>query len=226
MSIEIVVLALLAGFIALRLISVLGRHDESSEPPQPAVMQRRNDTGGTSNVVPLDAATRPALALPDNLNDAARSGLELIADADPFFDPVAFVDGARSAYRMVLEAFWRGDRNALKELVSDDIYDDFSAAIEAREKDGLSYENSLVGIENAEIMSASRRGEMGEITVRFDADLIAVTRDADGKCRRRPPKAMRPRRMTSGPSAATCRPKTPAWVLIETDGRRLKGPAR
>lgn len=213
--IEIVVLALLAGFIALRLISVLGNHDESSEP-QAAVLPRKP---ARENVVPLrgsePAASLP-LAIPEDVNDTARAGLEDIHAEDPDFDPVEFLEGATQAYRMVLEAFWAGDRKALAELVSDDIADDFGAAIDAREADGLHYENRLVGVEKAEIIGAARRGQMAEVTVRFDADLVAVTRDNDGNV------------VAGSESDATqthdlwtfsrhLQSEDPAWLLIETD---------
>ncbi|MHB9878936.1 Tim44/TimA family putative adaptor protein [Pacificimonas sp. ICDLI1SI03] len=214
--VEIVVLALLAGFIALRLIAVLGRHDESSEPAQP-MMRRADAASEGSNVVPLVQAERPPLSLPDNLNDTARGGLEEIAEADPYFDPPAFIEGAQAAYRMVLEAFWSGDKDALKELVSDDIYDDFSAAIDARSADEMSYDNRLVSIHDVEILGAERRGHMAEVTVRFDAELITVTRDANGA-------------VIDGSEDEAAQTHDvwtfsrhlgsddPAWLLIETDG--------
>ncbi|MBZ6378110.1 MULTISPECIES: Tim44/TimA family putative adaptor protein [Pacificimonas] len=215
--IEIVVLALLAGFIALRLISVLGNHDESAEPQAPVVP--RAQARQADNVVSIsggDAAQAQPLTIPDDVNAAARAGLEDIHAADPDFDPVRFLSGATEAYRLVLEAFWRGDAEALKELVSDDIAEDFAGAIEAREADKLTYENRLVGVERAEIVSAVRRGEMAEVTVRFDADLVAVTRDAEGTL------------IAGSESDATqshdiwtfsrhLRSDDPAWLLIETD---------
>ncbi|MGB7405752.1 MAG: Tim44/TimA family putative adaptor protein [Pacificimonas sp.] len=213
--IEIVVLALLAGFIALRLISVLGRHDESAEPQQP--LQRNAARPEESNVITLTPTERPPLALPDNLNDSARSGLEAIADEDPTFDPAAFVEGSQQAYRMILEAFWAGDKDALTNLVSDDVAEDFAAAIDAREADDNSYENKFVDVENAEIVSAARRGSMAEVTVRFDAELATVTRDADGN-------------VVAGSETDTVQTHDiwtfsrhlgsddPAWLLIETDG--------
>ncbi|MBV7257250.1 Tim44 domain-containing protein [Pacificimonas sp. WHA3] len=213
---EIVVLALLAGFIALRLISVLGRHDESAETPQPMMRTKEAPRAG-GNVIAMPAAERPPLTIPDGVNDTARGGLEAIAGEDAYFDPTAFVEGATAAYRMVLESFWNGDKDELKDLVSDDIYDDFAAAIDARADDDNQYENRLVDIENAEILSAGLRGQMAEITVRFDSDLISVTRDADGNV------------IAGSDSDATqahdiwtfsrhLSSDDPAWLLIETDG--------
>ncbi|MEM8826090.1 MAG: Tim44/TimA family putative adaptor protein, partial [Pseudomonadota bacterium] len=160
---------------------------------------------------------RAPLAFPEGLNEAARGGLERIAEEDPDFDPKAFLEGATAAYRLVLEAFWSGDRDALKDLVSDDILADFSAAIDAREADGLVYENRLVGVDNAEILSAERRGQMAEVTVRFDADLVAATRDRSGDI------------VAGSEEDATethdvwtfsrhLASDDPSWLLIETDG--------
>ncbi len=215
--VEIVVLALLAGFIAFRLISVLGRHDESAEPQQPAMNRQTSVPQQGSNVVALEPVSRPPLVLPEDLNDTARGGLEDIAEADPYFDPATFLEGATAAYRMVLEAFWSGDRDALKELVSDDIYEDFTAAIDAREKDDMRYENRLEKIEDARILSAEKRGYMAEVTVQFDADLMTITRDAEGVI------------VAGSEEAATqthdvwtfsrhLGSEDPAWLLIETDG--------
>ncbi|MGB3721458.1 MAG: Tim44/TimA family putative adaptor protein [Pacificimonas sp.] len=213
---EIVVLAALAGFILFRLFSVLGRHDESAEPQQP-IARQANTPPQASNVVPLEGLSRPPLVLPEDLNDTARSGLEDIAEADPLFDPAAFVEGASAAYRMVLEAFWSGDKTALKELVSDDIYEDFTAAIDAREGDAMSYDNRLENIADARILGAELRGLMAEITVQFDADLITVTRDEKGDI------------VAGSETDATethdvwtfsrhLGSNDPAWLLIETDG--------
>jgi predicted lipid-binding transport protein (Tim44 family) len=112
--------------------------------------------------------------------DAVKAGLSAIAAVDPAFDPDRFVSGAKAAYGMILEAFWKGDAEALKDLVSDDIAAEFADAITARNADGLRLENRLVGVTGADIVAAGLRGAMAEVTVRFDADVVAVTRDAGG----------------------------------------------
>jgi predicted lipid-binding transport protein (Tim44 family) len=177
--IEVVVLAMLAGFIALRLVSVLGRRTGHEEPAgdvvrrAPAESLRPARVGG-------DAPRAEALRLPDHMPDAVKAGLSAIAAVDPAFDPDRFVSGAKAAYGMILEAFWKGDAEALKDLVSDDIAAEFADAITARNADGLRLENRLVGVTGADIVGAGLRGAMAEVTVRFDADVVAVTRDAGG----------------------------------------------
>jgi predicted lipid-binding transport protein (Tim44 family) len=100
--------------------------------------------------------------------------------AGPHFDVGQFLDGAKSAYRSILEAFWRGDEAALEKLVESDVLASFHDAIAARTEAGETLENRLVSIERASIDSAGVAGQMAIVTVRFDADIAAITRDRDG----------------------------------------------
>jgi predicted lipid-binding transport protein (Tim44 family) len=81
---------------------------------------------------------------------------------------------------MVLEAFWRGDREELKELCDGDVYESFAAAIDAREATGETLDNRLIRIEETTIHSATLDGNVARIAVRFVADIATVTRDKDG----------------------------------------------
>lgn len=177
--IEIVFLAMLAGFIALRLVSVLGRRT-GHENPAPGAFR-----GGAAEVAAPGAAVadvrRPSmLDMPADLDPKLHEPLQAIADADANFEPGRFTEGAKAAYRMILEAFWKGDTATLEGLVSDDVAADFRHAIAAREAQGLTLENRIVRIERAAIVGARLAGMMAEVTVRFDADLVAVTRDKAG----------------------------------------------
>lgn len=178
--IEIVFLAMLAGFIALRLVSVLGRRT-GHENPAPT-----GYAGGPAEVATPGASVadlrRPAqVEMPADLDPSLREPLQAIADADPGFEPARFADGAKAAYRMILEAFWKGDAAALDGLVSDDVAADFRAAMASRDEQGITIDNRIVRIDRAQIVAARLLGMMAEVTVRFDADLVAVTRDRDGK---------------------------------------------
>lgn len=176
--IEIVFLAMLAGFIALRLVSVLGRRTDET-PVGDNVQGARPEISRPGTVV--DLRPRPALEMPADIDPALQTPLQAIAAADPGFDPAGFVEGAKSAYKMILEAYWAGDQKAIDELVSDEVSAQFKGAIDARTADGVTLENRLVRIEKARITAAQLTGMMAEVTVRFDADLALVTRDKDGK---------------------------------------------
>ena len=177
-TVEIVILAMIAAFLGLRLYSVLGRRAEHEEEviqgPRPADAPR---------VKAGEAAERnagPARLPVAGLTPAIERGLREIAAADRRFDITAFVEGAKGAYRMILEAFWKGDKEALGELCDSDVYEGFAAAIAARETAGETMDNRLVRIEEAVIVAAAFDAPMARITLRFAADIAAVTRNSEG----------------------------------------------
>ncbi len=184
MTVEIVILAMIAAFLGLRLYSVLGRRAEHEEEP----IQGRFDNPGVSTTPrPRDTADRqqgnPGQRLRDlpPTSGPVERGLRDIAAADRRFDGFAFLDGARNAYRMILEAFWRGDKEELRHLCDDDVYAAFAAAIDARSAAGETLDNRLVRIEEATILEASYNAPVARVTVRFRSDIAAVTRNADGQ---------------------------------------------
>ncbi len=178
--VEIVFLAMLAGFIALRLVSVLGRRTGHENPAGDAFGGGHAEVARPASTL-TDTRAPAVIGLPAGTDPALRQPLEEIAEADPFFEPVRFVEGAKDAYRMILEAFWKGDESAFNGLVSDDLALQFKRAIADREAAGHTLENKLVRIEKASIENARLAGSMAEVTIRFDADLVAVTRDKNGK---------------------------------------------
>jgi predicted lipid-binding transport protein (Tim44 family) len=164
-------------FVALRLWSVLGRrtgHEQPIAKPD-AVLTPRS----TSVTVPqTDAQT--LIAQESTMATTAVNGLRAIASAEPQFDAARFLDGAKQAYGMILEAFWRGDRETLRSLVDPEVAGAFEQAIADREEAGERLDNRLVSIEQAQIEDASVEGNTAHIRVRFEADVSAVTRDRDG----------------------------------------------
>lgn len=177
-TIEIVLLATIALFVGLRLYSVLGRRTGHEQQPilRPA---ESAPTGEATAPVPDIAPDRPestGLAY----EPAATNGIRAIVAADPDFDVARFVEGAQAAYRMILEAFWKGDREELRHLVGGHVLETFEDSITERESAGHVLDNRLVMIERAVIDDARLEGRVAEIDVRFDADIAAVTRDRDG----------------------------------------------
>jgi predicted lipid-binding transport protein (Tim44 family) len=175
---QIVILAMIAAFLGLRLYSVLGRRAEHEEEPVPTRFDAPDAPHQAAPQLRHAQPARPAAlegALP-----AVEHGVREIAAADKRFDVSGFVEGAKGAYAMVLEAFWQGDRETLKELCDDDVYAGFDAAITARDAAGETLENRLVRIEDATIDMAELVGKTARVRVRFVADIAAVTRDKDG----------------------------------------------
>ena len=178
---EIIILAMVAAFLGLRLYSVLGRRAEHEEEIVPNAFDREEQAPKAAAPAPgkpLDQGRdqRPLMGFPP----AIERGLKEIAAADRRFDLIGFLEGARAAYAMVLEAFWRGDREELRELCDDDVYHGFLAAIEEREAAGHVLENRLIRVEDVSIHSAALEGHIARIAVRFVSDIAALTRDADG----------------------------------------------
>lgn len=186
MTIEIVLLAMVAAFLGLRLYSVLGKrtgHEQEHTPRNvESLDKRRAEHEQRERPVPdiVPASNMPTPQPSMIYDSAAESGMRAILAADRNFDVGRFVEGSKAAYEMILEAFWKGDREELKELCDDDVYESFVSAIKAREKNGEVLENRLVRIEEARIADASLDGRMARITVRFDADIVAVVKDKDG----------------------------------------------
>jgi predicted lipid-binding transport protein (Tim44 family) len=177
---EIVILAMIAAFLGLRLYSVLGRRAEHEEEPIPS---RFEAPEGKAAAKPAPPAIGPQAAAARELAGfppAIERGLRDIAAADRSFELLPFLEGAKSAYEMILEAFWRGDRDELRELCDDDVYAGFAAAIEEREATGLTLDNRLIRIEDTTVHSAELDGKTARIAVRFVADIATVTRDKDG----------------------------------------------
>lgn len=181
MIIEIVILAMIAAFLGLRLYSVLGRRAEHEEEAVP----RRVDNPDSAPPVRLAPAqqAKPAprtVVSGDHAAPAAEVGIRAIGAASPGFDLLGFLEGAKSAYGMTLEAFWRGDKEQLHDLCAADVYQGFSDAIDAREEAGETLDNRLIRIEDAVVKDAELDGATASITVLFTADIAAVTRDKDG----------------------------------------------
>jgi len=178
--VEIVILAMIAAFLGLRLYSVLGRRAEHEEESVPTRFER-SDGQTMARAVPQPVAETPRVPREmSGLAPGIEQGLRDITAADRRFELMPFLEGAKAAYSMVLEAFWRGDKEELRQLCDDDVYQSFAAAIDAREKAGETLDNRLVRIDDTQIRSARLDGRTARISVVFVADIASVTRDKNG----------------------------------------------
>lgn len=176
----IVILALIAGFLALRLYSVLGKRTGHEQEP---ALRPAEERAKVTVLQPRPVSDMPgdSVRLADGLiAPGGEAGVRALIAADRSFDVPQFVEGAKAAYKMVLEAFWRGDRSELEWLCDADVLASFEEAIAQREAAGHVLDNRLVRIEKAQIVDASVNGRIAEVSLRFEADIAAVTRDQDG----------------------------------------------
>ena len=174
----IVILALVALFIGLRLYAVLGERTGHEQPIlKPADPDARVEPRAAA------APTQPASTLdPAGMAylPTAGPGVRALLAADSSFDVARFLEGAKAAYRLVLEGYWKGDLDTIRPHVDDHVYDTFASAVEQRKSQGLTLDNRLVAVEQAVIAEAKLSHSIAEVTVRFEADIAAVTRDAEG----------------------------------------------
>jgi predicted lipid-binding transport protein (Tim44 family) len=172
----VVLLAMVAAFLGFRLYSVLGRRTGHEQPLVTPVEERKP----AILAGPSDVTTASSRSGGNVFENDAAQGLRSISAADQRFDVGQFIDGAQSAYRMILEAYWKGDEVTLTKLSSEEVREAFAEAIAARTAAGHVLDNRLVSIERAVIAKATLEGSVAHVTVNFDADIAAVTRDKNG----------------------------------------------
>ncbi len=196
---DILLFAAIAAFLVYRLRNVLGKRvghqrpehskrDRLGRSNDPARDQPANDA--SDKVIPLpDLNAKPDLARDDApaaspvdepVVGGLAAGLQQIRRADQGFSPEGFLDGARAAFEMVVQAFAAGDLKTLKPLLSDAVFDQFRQAVKSRETTGQRLETTLVGIDNAEIVEAEIRDRNAVVTVSFRTEQVNVIRDAAG----------------------------------------------
>jgi predicted lipid-binding transport protein (Tim44 family) len=164
--IPFILIAGLALFFAIRLYSILGRR--TGHEPEPGDLERVR----AENERP---ALRPAFTGP------AAAGMEGIRSADGVFDPESFVSGAVEAYKLIVDAFSRGDRGALEPLLAPEVMQRYASAIDAREAAGQTVETHVTTIRQAEIEDASLKDGLARVEVRFEAEIATETKNAEGE---------------------------------------------
>ena len=211
---DIILLAMAAGFLLFRLYSVLGRrtgnerrHDDLSRVPDSAEPQK--DITKTPGATARNTGTEQPASGP-----VARALLE-IKLADRSFDSAGFMTGARAAYEMIVTAFAHGDRAGLKPLLSDEVFATFESSIRAREERKQRVEFRFIALHSARITGAEMAGRTGEITVTFDSEFSMVTFDEAGAIVDGDPKS--PHTVTDiWTFARDSRAYNPNWSLVAT----------
>jgi predicted lipid-binding transport protein (Tim44 family) len=145
----------------------------------------------------------------------AEQGLAEIARADREFSLPHFLRGAQDAFIMIVEAFARGERDTLRDLLAPPVLKSFEDALSQREKDGQTAAVEIHAVRRMEVLKARTEGRMAYVTVQFVADETNVLRDADGKLL-----SGHPDRVTETIDIWTfgrdLRSRDPAWLVYET----------
>ena len=191
---DIIILAVIAGFLVLKLRSTLGRRSGHQPPRSQDPFRKGPAEDGDEKVIKLpdrglperdDEESAEPFATPEAGAPAGATplaaGLTQIKLADRGFDEADFATGAQAAFEMVIAAFGKGETKTLRPLLSNDVYDDFAGAIKAREDAKEALETTLVGVKEAEIIEAELQGKTAFVTVKFVSEQINVTHNASGE---------------------------------------------
>jgi predicted lipid-binding transport protein (Tim44 family) len=211
---DIILFAMIAGFLVLRLRSVLGRRTGNERRRElfvrrPKPVADKLPTLAEPSAVTVDPPA--AAAGPGTL----AAGLDQIHRADPSFEPAQFLDGARIAFEMIVTAFASGDKAALRPLLSDEVFRQFSVAIDERTTAKESLETRIVRLDSCEIVEAELTGRTAQVTVKLVSHQINVTRAMDGSIVDGDPQ--HPTEKTDyWTFARDTRSSDPNWVVVAT----------
>jgi len=215
---DIIVFAMIAGFLVYRLRSVLGRrHGEERQRTNPFAVDQAGQAL-PDNVIPLpDRGRTPVDSSPPAPDEpfSLATGLAQIKGVDPSFDEKAFLQGARAAFGMIVGAYAQGDTATLRPLLSDDVYDSFAAEIRRRLAAGEKHETRIERIKDADVIEARVDGRTARVTVKFASDQIIVSRGADGTVLDGDPDRLM-EIIDIWTFARNPRARDPNWALVET----------
>lgn len=213
--VEILIFAMIAAFLVYRLRSVLGRRTgEERQRPNPFTARPNNQP---DNVVAMPNRERPvpnAAPSPDEPVSLA-TALEQIKAADPSFDEKYFLQGARGAFQMIVEAFAKGDTATLRPLLSDEVYDNFARAVRERQAAGETLETRIETITDADVVEARMDGRTALVTVKFVSEQMNVVRNSAGAVVDGDPNSVI-EAVDVWTFARNTRAGDPNWALVET----------
>jgi predicted lipid-binding transport protein (Tim44 family) len=185
---DIILFAMIAGFLVLRLRSVLGRRTGNERRREMFARQAdpAQDKPAHEKVVTLGQRRPPPAPIPpppppvDAPPASVAAGLARIRGADPGFDPAEFLEGARGAFAIIVDAYAAGDKDRLRPLLSDEVFTGFAAAIDERQSAGETMETRIVAIRHLDIAEAGVSGSTARVTVKLVTEQINLLRAHDG----------------------------------------------
>jgi predicted lipid-binding transport protein (Tim44 family) len=175
---DIILFAMVAGFLVLRLRRVLGRRT-GNERRRDLFVRRATPTSDNvaTLVEPDKRVTKPTDDGPPA--DVVAEGLDRIRRADSSFDPAHFIEGARTAFEMIVAAFAKGDKAELRPLLSDEVFQRFAMAIDERAAARETLETYIERLDSVDIVEAGLAGRTAQITLKLVSHQINVTRAMD-----------------------------------------------
>ena len=215
--IELLILVAIAAGVLFYLRSIIGTRTGHEGPPnrfqRQDLQQSDDETIVPINPLPPEEESEAV----KSLDETSRAALEKMQEAEPDFDLDGFIEGARSAYEMILMAYEEGDRETLKSLLTPDVFAAFEGGISSRESEGLRVEARFIGVRDARPVSIAFEEEMAEadITLRFVGEMITAVRDAENRVVEGDPNEIR-RQTDVWTFSRVMGSQNPNWLLTAT----------
>jgi predicted lipid-binding transport protein (Tim44 family) len=175
---DIILFAMVAGFLVLRLRSVLGRRT-GNERRRDLFVRRDRPVADKVPVIDEQGANGSMPAADVRAVDAVSEGVNQIRRADPSFDASQFLEGVRIAFEMIVTAFASGDKAGLRPLLSDEVFQQFATAIDERAAAKETLETRILQLDSADIAEAELLGRSAQVTAKLVSHQINVTRAMD-----------------------------------------------
>ena len=156
--IDIILLAMFAGFIILRLRNILGRKTGHQGRPTSGYFPKGME-------VLKDIENNEAVRT-DNVNEEAKK---------------QFLKGADIAYEQIITSFAKGDKKSLKRLLGKELFFDFSEVIDERKKKQLKYETTFIGLKSSKILEFKKIENIYKVTVNFVCEIITCVKDKNNQ---------------------------------------------
>jgi predicted lipid-binding transport protein (Tim44 family) len=172
--IDIIIFAVIAVLLVVRLRSVLGQRSGYEQPQVERPTNRFDDNENDSEVIPLHPKTTDGA--PPTLH-----GLDALRQIDRNFSEKEFIDGAKSAFEMILSAYAEGDLAQLRRLLGYDLLKSFTSSIESRIAANESLSITLEELREVSILNISVIDRMASITMHFHSVQTRVAKDKNGE---------------------------------------------
>ena len=186
--IDIILLAMIAGFIFLRLRGILGKKTGYEEDIGSSFPHEASET---KNNVILNSDTFDAAAKND------------------------FLEGAKIAYESIITNFSKGDLKSIKSLLDKNVYDQFDEAIREKKLKNITSETTFIGINSAEVREHNQNKNMLEVTVDFVSEIISCIKDKDSKIISGDSQKIK-KVYDTWKFSKDSRSQNPNWLLIDT----------
>ena len=186
-DLDLLLFAMVAAFLVLRLRSVLGKRTGHQQSKQDPVSEQKHEKSEKSKVVEIPNNSHEKTSQEDVVisdeesDDPILHGVKKIKSADSSFDLSEFSEGARGAFGMIVQAFAEGDIETLQSFLSEDVFENFSLAIEEREEREETLETAIIEVDVAEVIEADMDGQNALITMKFVSEQVNLTRDSEDR---------------------------------------------